>query len=68
VSEAEPWVLDISMRPALKERQMIVSACQGYVTVVVECWDEPRCSESFAAKSSFGPIPQCAALRGTKLR
>jgi hypothetical protein len=46
------------MRPALKERQRIASACPGYLTVVVECWDEPWYSESFAAKISFGPIPQ----------
>jgi hypothetical protein len=46
------------MRPALKERQRIASACPRYLTVVVEYWAEPRCSESFAAKISFGPIPQ----------
>jgi hypothetical protein len=28
-SEAEPWVLNISIRPALKERQGIASACPG---------------------------------------
>jgi hypothetical protein len=57
-SEAEPWVLNISMQPALKERQRIASACPGYLTVVVECWDEPRCSQSFTAKIPVRPIPQ----------
>src|SRR6266436_7176960 len=59
-SPAQPGdlLLIFSMPPALKERQRIASACPGYLTVVVERWDEPRCSESFAAKISFGPIPQ----------
>jgi hypothetical protein len=36
----------------------MASACPGYLTVVLKCWDEPRCSESFGAKIPFGPIPQ----------
>ena len=51
------------MRPAVKERQRKASACPGNLTVVVECWDEPRCSESFAAKISFGPIAQLLQRR-----
>src|SRR5215831_1203744 len=31
-SEAEPWVLNVHMRPALKERQRVAST-------VLECWD-----------------------------
>ena len=27
-SEAEPWVLIVNMRPALKERQRVASACR----------------------------------------
>jgi hypothetical protein len=35
-SEAEPWVFNVSMRPAQSGR--------GLRACVRECWDEPRCS------------------------
>jgi len=36
-SEAEPWVLNVYMRPALKERQRIARASR-------KCWDKPLIS------------------------
>jgi hypothetical protein len=44
------------MRPALKERQRIASACPGYLTAVVECWDEPRSFRELLRKSRLAPF------------